>query len=83
MLLQLVQRASHLAPHRAGGAAFHFGEHRGGARVSDPAKGARDCGVRDAGRALQLAKFCDRVGRREGVVEACLEQFRLVRIYFV
>ena len=82
MLLQLVQRATNLTTNRAGGASFHRDQHRGSAAVRDPAKRARDCEVRDAGIASKLAQFRDRVGGRERGIEACLDQFAVVRIYF-
>ena len=82
VLLQLVQRAADFAPKLAGRAGFHLDEHRGGAGVRDLAKRARDCAVRDAGLALELADLRERGGGREGGAEACFDQFRIVRIGF-
>ena len=51
MLFQLVERPTNFASHRARGTGFHLDEHRGCASVGNHAEGARNCEVRNSGRA--------------------------------
>ena len=80
VLLELVQRATDFAPHRARCARFQFGEHRSRGRVRDRPERARNRDLRDSRAASQVAKFRNRVGRRGGRIEACLDQLGVVRI---